>query len=177
MSVRVVVQQSGTADGNAQPRLLPPLELEVMKVLWKQGESSVAVVQTALQDSKPLAYTTVMTLLDRLNGKGAVTRRKQGRGFRYTPVFTREAVTDLAIERLVEDFFDNSRKELAAYLEGEPNTSPAAAPQIPSPTLAPQAPSPGKDPQIPSPAPAPQAPPPHPAPPDEQQESIDSVLL
>lgn len=116
---------SDAVDGNAQPRLLPPLELEVIKVLWTEGESSVAEVQTALHQSKPLAYTTVMTLLDRLTRKGAVTRRKQGRGFRYTPVFTREAMTDLAVERLVEDFFGSSREELAAYLAGL-STMPAA---------------------------------------------------
>lgn len=120
---------SDAVDGNAQPRLLPPLELEVMKVLWTQGESSVAEVQSALRNSKPLAYTTVMTLLDRLTRKGAVTRRKQGRGFRYTPLFTREAMTDLAVERLVEDFFDNSRRKLAAYLGEEPITSPVPVPR------------------------------------------------
>jgi predicted transcriptional regulator len=129
MSLRAIVQPSGTAGGNAQPRLLPPLELEVMKVLWTEGESSVAEVQTALHDSKPLAYTAVMTLLDRLTRKRAVTRRKQGRGFRYTPAFSREAVLDLAVERLVEDFFDNSRKELAAYLGGQPLSSPVLTPR------------------------------------------------
>lgn len=116
---------SETFDGNAQPRLLPPLELEVMKALWKAGESNVAEVQAALHGTKPLAYTTVMTLLDRLTRKGAVTRRKQGRSFRYTPVFTREAMTGLAVERLVEDFFGSSREGLAAYLAGTP-AMPAA---------------------------------------------------
>jgi predicted transcriptional regulator len=57
-----------------------------------------------------------MTLLDRLTRKGAVSRRKQARGFRYTPVFSREAVVDLAVERRVEDPFDSSREELAAHL-------------------------------------------------------------
>jgi predicted transcriptional regulator len=119
---------SEPAQPDPQPRLLPPLELEVMKVLWTEGESSVAEVQTALHYSKPLAYTTVMTLLDRLTRKGAVTRRKQGRGFRYTPVFSREAVLDLAVERLVEDFFESSREDLAAYLGGEPVASPSVVP-------------------------------------------------
>ena len=109
--------ESDPPERGAQPRLLPPLELEVMKVLWTAGESSVAEVQAALNGFKPLAYTTVMTLLDRLARKGAVSRRKQGRGFRYTPVFSREAVVELAVERLVEDFFASSREELAAYLE------------------------------------------------------------
>ena len=119
--------ESDPPEPGAQPRLLPPLELEVMKVLWTAGESSVAEVQAGLNGFKPLAYTTVMTLLDRLARKGAVSRRKQGRGFRYTPVFSREAVVELAVERLVEDFFASSREELAAYLGGAP---PSAAPRI-----------------------------------------------
>ena len=126
---------SETADGNPQPRLLPPLELEVMKALWKAGESSVAEVQAGLNGFKPLAYTTVMTLLDRLARKGAVSRRKQGRGFRYTPVFSREAVVDLAVERLVEDFFRSSREELAAYLGGASTASPSEIPQTEPETI------------------------------------------
>lgn len=98
-------------------RLLPPLELQVMKVLWEQGEATVAQVQLALRPKRSLAYTTVMTLLDRLTRKGAVSRRRQGRSYVYQPMLSRKIALDLALDRLVSDFFDNSRDRLLAYLQ------------------------------------------------------------
>ena len=69
-----------------KPRL-PQLELECLRVLWKQPGASVAEVRAALQ--RPLAYTTVMTVLERLSAKGVVQRRKQGRAYAYSALLTR----------------------------------------------------------------------------------------
>ena len=55
-----------------------PLELEALKVLWTLGSGTVADVRDALEPQRELAYTTVLTLLDRLAGKGAVRREKLG---------------------------------------------------------------------------------------------------
>ena len=99
-------------------RLPPPLEMRAMKVLWSHGPATVGQVRDELEPTKPLAYTTVLTLLDRLARKGAVTRRKKGRGYIYSPALRRETAIDLAIHRLLDDFFDNDREELVAFLEG-----------------------------------------------------------
>jgi predicted transcriptional regulator len=64
------------------------LELRIMEILWKQGESNVREV--AEQLDRPLAYTTVMTTLDRLFKKGLLTRRKSERAFLYAPVLSRQ---------------------------------------------------------------------------------------
>jgi BlaI family transcriptional regulator, penicillinase repressor len=105
------------ADGK-QDRLPPALELEVLKVLWADdGELSVAEVQEAMKLYRPLAYTTVLTLLERLYRKGQVSRRKQGRGFSYRPVLARDAALDLALDRLAKDFFGNSRQMLLVHLQ------------------------------------------------------------
>ena len=63
--------------------LLGPLELQVMEVLWGAGESSVREVVEQLD--RKLAYTTVMTTLDRLFKKGLLVRQKSERAFLYTP--------------------------------------------------------------------------------------------
>ena len=63
------------------------LELGVMEILWSRGESSVRDVVQEL--SRPLAYTTVMTTLDRLFKKGLLDRRKSDRAFLYVPRFSR----------------------------------------------------------------------------------------
>jgi predicted transcriptional regulator len=99
-------------------RLPPALELEVLKVLWAgEEERTVAAVQEAMKPYRPLAYTTVLTLLERLYRKGQVTRRKQGRGYAYRPLLERDTALDLALERLTKDFFGNSRQRLLSYLQ------------------------------------------------------------
>jgi predicted transcriptional regulator len=66
---------------------LGPLEQMVLEILWDRGESNVHDVAKAL--TKPLAYTTVMTTLDRLYKKGLLARRKIERAFVYAPACTR----------------------------------------------------------------------------------------
>ncbi|MEN6533925.1 MAG: BlaI/MecI/CopY family transcriptional regulator [Bryobacteraceae bacterium] len=96
----------------------PPLELECLKALWKLGEGNVKDVQGELKTSgRELAYTTVMTLLDRLTRKGAAARQKTGRAFAYTPVLTRGTLLGLAVRGLVDTLFNGSEEELAAYLQ------------------------------------------------------------
>jgi predicted transcriptional regulator len=96
----------------------PPLELECLKVLWTIGEGNVKDVRKALTRSRNLAYTTVMTVLDRLARKGGVERRKVGRSFTYSPLLSRDALRRLALKELLEDFFDGKEEELLEYLRG-----------------------------------------------------------
>jgi predicted transcriptional regulator len=67
--------------------MLGPLEISVMEALWRRGESNVREVADTLE--RPLAYTTVMTTLDRLYKKGELERRKEQRAFYYSPRFSR----------------------------------------------------------------------------------------
>ena len=69
-------------------QVLGPLEIAVMEVLWDRGESNVHEVVEHL--ARPLAYTTVMTTLDRLFKKGLLVRRKSYRAFHYSPCWTRD---------------------------------------------------------------------------------------
>ena len=66
---------------------LGPLEVAVMEILWTRGESNVRDVVARL--GRPLAYTTVMTTLDRLFKKGLLGRRKSDRAFLYLPSLSR----------------------------------------------------------------------------------------
>jgi predicted transcriptional regulator len=96
----------------------PPLELECLKCLWLLGEGQVRDVQEALAPQRKLAYTTIMTVLDRLVRKGAVSRRKAGRAFVYQPVLSRETLRRLAVKQLLESLFGGSEDELLGYLQG-----------------------------------------------------------
>lgn len=102
---------------NPRARLLPELELEVMKVLWRRDAATVADVQEELKPGRPLAYTTVMTVLDRLARKGAAGRDKQGRGYLYRPAVSEQEVCELAFERLLDDFFSRSPQKLLQYVQ------------------------------------------------------------
>src|SRR5271156_1805808 len=69
-------------------RQLGPLEERMLEGLWTRGSATVReLVEGGYRD---LAYTTVMTTLDRLFKKGLLTRCEQGRAFRYAPRFSRE---------------------------------------------------------------------------------------
>src|SRR4030081_2629726 len=90
----------------------PPLELECLKALWNLGEGNVKDVRLALTDRRNLAYTTVMTVLDRLTRKGGVVRHKVGRSFVYAPVLSRDVLRRLAVQDLVDRFFEGSEEAL-----------------------------------------------------------------
>jgi BlaI family transcriptional regulator, penicillinase repressor len=106
---------------------LPPLELACMKVLWTLGQANVHGIRAGMLSSRPLAYTTVMTIMGRLARKGVVERRKQGRFHLYRPLVSDMAVREHAVGRLVDDFFRGSRESLREYLESGANQIAAGA--------------------------------------------------
>jgi predicted transcriptional regulator len=95
----------------------PPLELQCLKALWQLGEANVKDVRRVLTSNRKLAYTTVMTVLDRLERRGGVRRRKIGRSFVYTPMLSRESLRRLALKEFVDSFFDGSTDSLKHYLD------------------------------------------------------------
>jgi predicted transcriptional regulator len=105
----------------------PPLELACLKALWSLEEGNVRAVQQVVALSRPLAYTTIMTVLDRLVRKGKLTRRKVGRAFVYSPNASRDSMRRAAVRELVDGYFDGSEAELVEFLR------PAAVPVPPTP--------------------------------------------
>ncbi|HWE51637.1 MAG TPA: BlaI/MecI/CopY family transcriptional regulator [Bryobacteraceae bacterium] len=97
--------------------LPPPLEMMCLNALWDIGEGNVEEVRRVVSQSRPLAYTTVLTLLDRLARRGAVSRRKEGRGFRYQPTVARDKLRRLALGQFLEYHFDGSVAKLKIFLE------------------------------------------------------------
>jgi predicted transcriptional regulator len=97
---------------------LAPFELDCMNALWPLGEASVKQVQESLMARRPRAYTTIMTILDRLEQKGIVTRRKVGRAYLYRPSLQVSEAQQSAVQQLVAGFFGGSREALAAHLTG-----------------------------------------------------------
>ncbi|MGA7793760.1 MAG: BlaI/MecI/CopY family transcriptional regulator [Candidatus Acidiferrales bacterium] len=115
---------------------LAPLELECLSVLWPMGEGTVRDIHRALAASRPRAYTTVLTIMDRLEQKGIVTRRKVGKAFHYQARLSAEEARLKAVEKIVEGFFDGSPEALAAHLSSQGATQEGIARVFNSPAPA-----------------------------------------
>jgi len=98
----------------------PPLELLCLRALWSLERASVKDVREAVMPTRPLAYTTVMTVLDRLVRRGMITRQKSGRAFLYSPAVSRDAMRRLALKDFVDAYFEGSQDELLQFLQGQP---------------------------------------------------------
>jgi BlaI family transcriptional regulator, penicillinase repressor len=116
----------GTTKMAKERELPPPLEMACLNALWELGEGNVEEVRVVVSRARPLAYTTVLTLLDRLSRRGAVSRRKEGRGFRYQPSIDRDKLRRLALGQFLEHHFGGSVANLRLFLEMEPEAETAA---------------------------------------------------
>jgi len=102
------------------------LEAAIMARLWAaEGSRTVREIHTELADERSLAYTTVMTVMDKLHRKGWLTREAAGRAYSYTPAVTRERYTaDLMGEALAAS--SDRSATLVAFLDQLDPTEAAA---------------------------------------------------
>lgn len=91
-------------------------QLLIMRVLWELGEATVAEVQGQMDVDRPLAYSTVATMMSRMEQKGLVTHRVEGRVFYYQPLLSEENVGKSMISEIVERIFGGSPAELVSHL-------------------------------------------------------------
>ena len=104
---------------------LTPLELEIMKVLWRQGPSAVQAVQDELGRARPLAYNTVQTMLNVLHRKGKVERELRDRAYFYAPVVTRAEVVSTTMGDIIDRLFGGSAESLVLSLVEAKKLTPA----------------------------------------------------
>ena len=101
-----------------------------MKALWTLREATVHSIRSQFFSQRPLAYTTVMTVMDRLARKGIVEREKRGRAHVYRPLVSDVEVREHALDRLLNNFFRGSRDRLRQHLEGhDPEERERPAPE------------------------------------------------
>ncbi|MBT3268124.1 BlaI/MecI/CopY family transcriptional regulator [Candidatus Poribacteria bacterium] len=95
---------------------LTDLQLAVMDVVWERGGATAREVFSALQESRGLAYTTVLTVLTRLGEDKVVSAKREGRANRFTAVVSREDAAELSVGRVAGQFFEGSAQSLAAHI-------------------------------------------------------------
>jgi predicted transcriptional regulator len=103
---------------------LTEAELRLMKLLWMRGESAVADLVQALEDDKPLAYTSVLTTVRILEKKGYVQHRQEGRAFLYSPCVGEHEASRSEVQNVLRRFFGDSREQLLLSLLGDEEIAP-----------------------------------------------------
>jgi len=95
---------------------LGDLQLRIMQVLWPRGEATVAQVLENLAGHAELAYTTVATMLRKMEGRGLVAHRVEGRSFLYRAKVAEEAVSRGMADHLVDRLFEGSLPDVVNHL-------------------------------------------------------------
>jgi predicted transcriptional regulator len=95
---------------------LTDAELEIMHVVWELDGGTVRQVHERLNQQRPLAYTTVMTMMTILEEKGHLSRRKEGRAYRYQAVRPKNQVISGMVDDFVGRVFEGSATPLIVSL-------------------------------------------------------------
>ena len=95
---------------------LSELQLSLMRVLWQRGEASTAEVAEGLRGERDLAHTTVATLLTRLEKRGLLASRREGRALLYTPQVSEAEVQRSMVGSLVDSLFAGRASALVSHL-------------------------------------------------------------
>ncbi len=103
---------------------LADLQMAIMQVLWDQGEATVAAVREALAPDRELAYTTVGTMLTKMEANGQVTHRSDGRVNIYKPAIKPDHVKRRMLTDLAERLFAGDVGDLVCCLLDGVDVSP-----------------------------------------------------
>jgi BlaI family penicillinase repressor len=95
---------------------LGDLQLRIMQILWTRTEATVAEVDGVLAGERDLAYTTVATMLRKMEGRGLVRHRLDGRSFVYRAAVREEDVSQGMADHLVDRLFEGSLSDMVHHL-------------------------------------------------------------
>lgn len=101
-------------------------EFKIMKVIWRLQEATVRLVKDELDRTgeEPLAYTTIMTMMNQLGAKGALAVDKTRQPFLYRPGLRREQVIAQRVSQFIQQVFDGQAGELVLRLVEDSELSP-----------------------------------------------------
>jgi BlaI family penicillinase repressor len=103
---------------------LTPQELAIMKAVWRKEETTVRDVYEALRESRPIAYTTVMTMMRILQEKGYLIKVAQERAHVYRPTRPRQQVIGAMLRDFVDRVFDGASDGLLVHLAKDNTLTP-----------------------------------------------------
>jgi predicted transcriptional regulator len=97
-------------------RVLADQELAILRIVWEKGAATVREVYETLRARRPVAYTTVMTIMGILEKKGFLARARRGRAYVYRPTRSRGRVVAQLVREFLERVFDGSAGPLLVHL-------------------------------------------------------------
>jgi BlaI family penicillinase repressor len=112
-------EPEGESEGGGGGVRLGHLQLAIMRVLWRRGEAAVSEVHEDLEPERGLAPTTVATMLAKLERKGVVAHRNEGRRFIYRPLVDEEQVRRSMVDELTSQLFHGDVTALVNHLLAE----------------------------------------------------------
>jgi len=99
-------------------------ELEILRVIWQLGPSSVRQVNDVLSMKKQVGYTTTLKLMQIMNTKGMLVREEKGRMHIYSAAFKEKDTKNLLLDRFVDAAFGGSAMQLVMQALGKQETTP-----------------------------------------------------
>ncbi len=101
---------------NLQDHKLSDLQISIMRALWKRDEATVTEVHHDLLDQRGLAPTTVATVLSRLEKRGFLAHRTEGRQYVYRALVTEQQVRDSMVSEITDLLFEGDVSEMLSHL-------------------------------------------------------------
>ncbi len=109
---------------------LGDLQIAIMREIWRRGEASVTDVHAALEEERGLAPTTIATMLKKMEAKGVVTHRAEGRRFLYRPTVSEADVRRTMVGDLTDRLFRGEVTALVSHLLAEHEIDPEELRQL-----------------------------------------------
>jgi len=109
----------------AKPKIPQPTdaELEILQVLWENGPTTVRFVNDRLNEKKNVGYTTTLKIMQIMNDKGILNRRKKERTHVYSPALEEVETQSLLLDKLLRNAFSGSASKLIMQALGGRRTS------------------------------------------------------
>ena len=105
-------------------------ELEVLALIWQQGELTVRQIHDQIRKSRDIGYTTTLKIMQIMFEKGMLTRSRQGKTHIYNAVEAQQKTQDGLVNKMVKTEFHGSAKDLVMQALGSTNTSKAELEEI-----------------------------------------------
>src|SRR5947208_13543171 len=105
-------------------------ELAIMKVVWRLGRPTVRDVYESLLETRHIAYTTVMTMMNVLETKGYLRKEKHERAYRYRPTRPERAVISSMVREFINRVFDGAPRPLLLHLVKDGRLAEAARKEL-----------------------------------------------
>lgn len=98
-------------------------EIEILQILWDKGPSTVRFVNDKLNEKKDVGYTTTLKIMQIMNEKGLVSRKKEKRSHVYSASYSEDTTRELMMDRILNNLFSGSAKKLVMQVLGSKKTS------------------------------------------------------